>query len=234
MPLHHDPAGFGAGPGTGFGDAQVPQRVAAQLFGPGTLLETLRETTDPEDPARPVLDATTGRGSFRLEWPGGRLLSSTAADAPAGAESLTQDQLLKSGADFAAAWFPEVTTAASPTLTPADGGYLVSYRRYNADHVLMPMGLDVTVSAAGRVTASVARRDADPRLPHPTVTEDAAKQQAAATVPGSRADTALLLAKKVDGQWRPCWSVGLVAPGGAKGTAVFVDAVTGRPVPHQG
>ncbi|MFD8594822.1 VanZ family protein [Kitasatospora sp. NPDC059646] len=234
VPLHHDPAGFGAGPGTG--SAEVPQRIAVQLFGPGTLLEVTRETVDPEDPSRPVLDAGTDRGRFRIEWPGGRLLGSTAADAPAGAQTLTPDQLLKVGADFAATWFPEVTAGASPTLTPVDGGHLVSYRRYNADHVLMPMRLDVTVSAAGRVTASAAGRDADPELPHPTVTAEAATQQAVAALPGSRAGGTTLLAKRIDGRWRPCWSVELVRPGEAKasGAVAFVDAVTGLIVAQRG
>ncbi|MFD0562819.1 VanZ family protein [Kitasatospora saccharophila] len=73
-------------------------------------------------------------------------------------------------------------------------------------------------------------------LPRPVVAEEAAKERAAADAPGTRADSAFLLAKRVDGQWRPCWAVNLVGAGqsGAAGKVGFVDAVTGRVVAREG
>ncbi|MGW4645458.1 VanZ family protein [Kitasatospora sp. NPDC004289] len=237
VPLHRDAVGFGATSSSD--EIEVPQRVADRLFGPGTLLQNTRLTAIPEDPPQQVLEATTDRGQFRIDWPTGRLLISASADSQIDPGPLTKDQVLKVGTDFAATWFPELTQAATSTLTSTDSGggaYMLTYRRYNADNVLMPMRLDITVSTSGRVMASSARWDADPQLPHSTVNADTAKRQAVSAHPGSRADTTFLLAKKIDGQWRPCWAVNIVKPGDtqATGTVEFVDAVTGRVVATRG
>ncbi|MFG2824149.1 VanZ family protein [Kitasatospora sp. NPDC048365] len=233
VPLHHDAPGFGAH--SAADETELPRRIAAQLFGAETLLQTTRLTVAPEDPPQQALEVATDRGQFRIEWPTGRLLSSASADSRTDPGPLSRDQVLKVGTDFATTWFSDLTHAATPALTPTDRAYLLTYRRYNTDNVLMPMRLDITVSTSGRVMASSARWDADPQLPHPTLTADAAKQRAVAAAPGSRADTPLLLAKKVDGQWRPCWSVTLTKPGDTQtsGTAEFIDAVTGQPVAPQ-
>ncbi|MFB9369776.1 VanZ family protein [Kitasatospora albolonga] len=237
VPLHRDAAGFGATSSSD--EIEVPQRVAERLFGPGTLLQNTRLTATPEDPPQQVLEATTDRGQFRIDWPTGRLLISASANSQIDPGPLTKDQVLKVGTDFAATWFPELTQASTSTLTSTDsagGAYMLTYRRYNADNVLMPMRLDITVSTSGRVMASSARWDADPQLPHSTVNADTAKRQAVSAHPGSRADTTFLLAKKIDGQWRPCWAVNIVKPGEtqATGTVEFVDAVTGRAVATRG
>ncbi|MFJ8439241.1 VanZ family protein [Kitasatospora griseola] len=237
VPLHDDPAGWGAGgAGPSTGDYEAAQRIATQLFGPGTWVESFGLATDPKASPQPVFTVVTDRGRFQAEWPAGRLLVSASTGRQVEAEPVTQDQILKAGADFAATWFSDLTPTASPTLTPTDGAYLLSYRRHNSDNVLMPMRLDITVAASGRVTASSAHRDADPQLPHPTVTAEAAEQRAVATQIGSRAATVSLVAKQIDGQWRPCWAVDLVKPGEtrASGTVEFVDAVTGQPVARQG
>ncbi|MFF2626703.1 VanZ family protein [Kitasatospora griseola] len=235
VPLHNDPAGFVSDP-SAHDRYETAERIATQLFGPGTWVTSVGLATDPKVSPQPVLAVVTDRGRFQTEWPGGRLLVSASTARQAEAEPVAQDRILKAGTDFAATWFSDLTPTASPTLTPADGAYLISYRRHNSDNVLMPMRLDITVAASGRVTASSARRDADPQLPHPTVTAEAAEQRAVATLIGSRADTASLVAKQIDGQWRPCWAVELVKPGEtrASGTVEFVDAVTGQPVAHQG
>lgn len=237
VPLHHDAAGFNAH--SAADETEMPQHIAAQLFGPGTLLQTTRLTTIPEKPTEPILDATTDRGQFRIDWPTGRLLNSASANSRIDPGPLTRDQVLKVGTDFAATWFSDLTRAVTPTLASTDtagGAYMLTYRRYNADNVLMPMRLDITVSTSGRVMASSARWDADPQLPQPTVTADTAKQRAVAAVPGSRADTTFLLAKQIDGQWRPCWVVNLIKPGETQssGRVEFIDAVTGQSVAHQG
>ncbi|MFF7455965.1 VanZ family protein [Kitasatospora sp. NPDC008115] len=237
VPLHHDAAGFNAHAAAE--DTETPQRIAAQLFGPGTLLQTTHVATIPEEPSQSILDATTDRGRFRIEWPAGRLLLSASANSQIDPGPLTRDQVLKVGTDFATTWFLDLTRALTPTLTSTDtagGAYLLTYRRYNADNVLMPMRVDITVSTSGRVMASSARWDTDPQLPHPTVTADTAKRRAAAAVPGSRADTTFLLAKQIDGQWRPCWAVNLIKPGETQssGTVEFIDAVTGQSTAHQG
>ncbi|KIQ66842.1 hypothetical protein TR51_05190 [Kitasatospora griseola] len=216
----------------------VSDRIATQLFGPGARVTSFGLHPDPKASSQPVLTVVTDRGRFEAEWPSGRLLVSAAANNQVDPGSLTKDQVLKAGTDFAATWFSDLTPSAGPTLTPtgAEGAFTVSYRRYNSDNVLMPMRLDITVSTSGRIMASSARRDADPQLPRPTVTAETAKQRAVAAVPGSRADTTFILAKQINGQWRPCWAVNLVKQGEtqASGTVEFVDAVTGQPVAHQG
>ncbi|WP_380282905.1 VanZ family protein [Kitasatospora purpeofusca] len=158
VPLHHDAAGFNAH--STADETEIPQRIAAQLFGPGTVLQTTRLTTTPEKPSQPILDATTDRGQFRIEWPTGRLLNSASADSLIDPGPLTRDQVLKVGTDFAAVWFSDLTRAVTPTLTPTDtagGAYTLTYRRYDADNVLLPMRLDITVSTSGRVMASSVR-----------------------------------------------------------------------------
>ncbi|MEV7213679.1 VanZ family protein [Kitasatospora cineracea] len=238
IPLYRDEAGFGTS-ASDDGGAGASRRIAAKLFGPDAHVETTQMGPNPEKSSQRVLDVTTDRGRFRIEWPTERLLLSASADSQVDPGPLTQDQVREVGADFAAAWFSELTSAATQTLTPTDsagGAYMLTYRRYNSDAVLMPMRLDITVSTSGRIMASSARWDADPQLPHPAVSADAAKAKAVSTVPGSRADTTFLLAKQIDGRWRPCWAVNLIGQGEAQrsGTVDFVDAVTGQSVAHQG
>ncbi|MBO1414429.1 hypothetical protein [Streptomyces sp. FH025] len=98
------------------------------------------------------------------------------------------------------------------------------------------MRLDITISTSGRIMASTSSRVSAPQLPRPTVLVDAAQREAAASRPGSRADTAFLLAKEFDGQWRPCWAVNLIKAGEVKptGAVAFVDAVTGKVITQQG
>ncbi|RKE19406.1 VanZ family protein [Streptomyces sp. TLI_171] len=236
VPLHRDAAGFVANPTRD--QQETAERIAARLFGPGTRIESFGVVPDPKVSPRPVLKTVTDRGGFETEWPSGRLLVSASADTRVDAGPLTEDQVLEAGADFAAAWFSDLTSAANPTLASAgaEGAYLVTYRRYNGDNVLMPMRLDISVSTSGRIMASSARWDADPQLPHPTVTAEAAKQRAVSTLPGSRTDTTFLLAKQINGEWRPCWAVNLVKPGEdrSSGTVEFIDALTGQAVAHQG
>ncbi|WP_051732094.1 VanZ family protein [Kitasatospora phosalacinea] len=238
IPLYHDESGFGTN-SSDDGGVGASRRIAVKLFGPDTQVQTTQMGPNPEKSSQRVLDVTTDRGQFRIEWPTERLLLSASANSQVDPGSLTQDQVLKVGADFATTWFSDLTPAATRTLTPTDsagGAYMLTYRRYNSDAVLMPMRLDITVSTSGRIMASSARWDTDPQLPHPTVSADAAKAKAVSTVPGSRADTTFLLAKQIDGQWRPCWAVNLIKQGEAQrsGTVDFVDAITGQSVAHQG
>ncbi|MFD0567817.1 VanZ family protein [Kitasatospora saccharophila] len=238
IPLYYDEAGFGTS-SSDDGGISASRRIAVKLFGPDAQVETTQMGVNPESSSQRFLDVTTDRGQFRIEWPNERLLLSASANSQVDRGSLTQEQVLKAGSEFATTWFSDLTTTATRTIAPTDSAgdaYMLTYRRYNSDGVLMPMRLDITVSTSGRIMASSARWDADPQLPHPVVGADAAKAKAVSTVPGSRADTTFLLAKQIDGQWKPCWAVNLIKQGEAQrsGTVDFVDAITGQSVAHQG
>ncbi|GAA2114649.1 hypothetical protein GCM10009759_59070 [Kitasatospora saccharophila] len=241
VPLYRDETGFSGRPGPDDSSQQLAaiDEIAPKLFGAGTRIDYFGMVADPGGSPQPVLRVSAYGGEFQLAWPSRHLLMSAADDHKIDPGPLSREQVLKAGADFASVWFAELVSGVTPTLAPTGGeggAYVVTYRRYNADGVLMPMRVDVTVSTSGRVMASAARWDADPPLPRPVVAEEAAKERAAADAPGTRADSAFLLAKRVDGQWRPCWAVNLVGAGqsGAAGKVGFVDAVTGRVVAREG
>ncbi|MFC8716992.1 VanZ family protein [Kitasatospora sp. NPDC057198] len=240
VPLYRDETGFSGRPSMddSYQQTEAINEITPRLFGPDTRISTIQRVPDPEGSPGLGLKVSTYGGEFQLEWPSRHLLMSAAADHEVDPGPLTQDQVLEAGADFASVWFAELLPGATPTLEPTGGeggAYVVTYRRHNADGVLMPMRVDVTVSTSGRVMASAARWDADPQLPHPVVGVEAAEARAVADVPGARADTAFLVAEQVDGQWRPCWAVNLVGAGKDGAAAVgFVDAVTGQVVAHQG
>jgi hypothetical protein len=214
---------------------QVAQPIATKLFGPRAhVLHTSLSSPTPDSPQQ-VLSVDTDQGTFQTQWPNGRLVAAKSADQMDDHGSLTENQLVDSGAAFAAQWFPQVVADSTRTVTPVGRtgeARLLSYRRY-ADGVLMPLRLDITVSSSGRLLAASSRLVEDPRLPHATVAMDAARSAAGAAHPGSRTDVAFLLAKQVGGQWRPCWAVNLIDPGkaSATGSVAYVDAVTGEVLP---
>ncbi|MFF4818021.1 VanZ family protein [Kitasatospora sp. NPDC001309] len=229
VPVYRNPAGFVRSETE---DIVTVTEEAKRLFGAEVKVLTTSS-------GGAVLSVGTDRGTFELEQPGGKLITFVAADHGVDGGSLTEEQVRSVGRAFAEAWFADQIVGAEQTVAPVGSNgdaRVISYRRRNADGVLMPMRLDITVSTSGRIMAATARRVADPELPHVTVTVEVAKKAGTAARPGTRADTAFLLAKEVGGKWRPCWAVNLVREGEAKaaGLVAFVDAVSGQVVAQQG
>lgn len=98
--------------------------------------------------------------------------------------------------------------------------YVVTYRRH-ADGVMMPMCLDLTLTPTGRMIGFTARTVEDPALPRVTVDEAGARDLARKAT-GLPTDSALLLARRVKGEWRP---VRLVGSGRH---SIVIDAATGE------
>ncbi|MFE9426791.1 VanZ family protein [Kitasatospora sp. NPDC006697] len=216
-------------------DIAVARQAAEKLFGPQVHVETTKLAPDPSVGPGPRLAVTTDAGSFQLLWPSQQLAEMASANLRADDGNLTASQMEAIGNQFISTWFPNGIGDAQRTASPAGKqgeARAISYRRHNADGVLMPLRLDVMISAGGRVMSARALLTPDPQLPHPTVSQEIAEQQAVRENPGSRATDAFLLAKQIGGQWRPCWFVSLSSSGQDQSSSpsVYIDGLSGAVV----
>ncbi|MCK8434178.1 VanZ family protein [Streptomyces sp. D2-8] len=166
----------------------------------------------------------TNRGSLSGWWPEKDLERAWSSNTRGDEGSLSQNEVAAAADTYARKWIPKNVAGSKQQIRPIGGGatkaYVVSYRRYSED-VLLPMRLDLTVTTTGRVIGFTARTIADPDLPPVTVDEAKARAVAkgATDLP---TESALLLAQKINGEWRPVWLVG----SGKKDIAI--DAATGE------
>ncbi|MHB6912735.1 VanZ family protein [Streptomyces sp. DB-54] len=181
------------------------------------------------------MEAETTQGNIVALWPEKKIQSFSVhlKDAGTPATRLSAKEIRTTGDHFAEKWFPEGISESKvtfQTLGQNSAGYLASYRRYVND-VMMPMRLDLTITAAGKVVGMAARSVPDPDLPKVTITEDAAKKQAEQGNANMTAKPVKLLAQKVHNIWRPVWMVGLsTSPGQKAESTAFIDAVSGHEV----
>lgn len=120
-----------------------------------------------------------------------------------------------------------------PAGTDAEFGWIVSWRRRNAQGVLMPMRLDVEIDRGGRVSQLLVRHIADPTgLPPIKVSKATAQKTALAFAARSLADgtqphanDSELLAVKREGTWHTQWLFSLQSGP----SPVYVDATDGTP-----
>ncbi|NBM17665.1 VanZ family protein [Streptomyces sp. GC420] len=131
-----------------------------------------------------------------------------------------------------AAWgIKEAQTTASAVGSEAELGWMISWRRRDANGVLMPMRLDIQVDRTGRVSQLIMLDIPDPSVTSPSIAKaDAVKEvlkQVKLGAPGLENKAgAELLAQQVSGQWRPCWLVtGKHSDTSFSGT---VDAISGK------
>ncbi|MER6786201.1 VanZ family protein [Streptomyces sp. NPDC000658] len=201
--------------------------AARGVFGSDT---QVRETATEKDGDRLRITATTNRGAVTGTWPAKTLESArsshTRDDAGSLGKSLDRNEVAAAAAQFARKWFPRNVKGSEQRVRFVGDGpapaYTVVYRRY-VDEVMMPMRLDLTLTASGRVIGFSARTVDDPVLPRVTVDEAGARALAKAST-GLPGRSALLLAQRVRGEWRPVWLVG----GGKRDVAI--DAATGERV----
>ncbi|MEU4876573.1 VanZ family protein [Streptomyces sp. NPDC021608] len=197
--------------------------VAEGVFGSGT---RVRETASATQGRRLRITATTNRGTVTGIWPAKTLESARFSTVRGDEGSLDTSDVAAAAARFAHRWFPQNVKGSRQRVRCTGDGptrvCAVAYRRY-VDEVMMPMRLDLAVSASGRVLGFTARTVDDPVLARVTV--DVAEAEALAKAPaGSPGTSAVLLAARVRGAWRPVWLVG----GG--GRHVTIDAATGERV----
>ncbi|MFJ3792318.1 VanZ family protein [Kitasatospora sp. NPDC090091] len=167
VPVHRDlgvrtPAAGARPAPDGDGGLALATALTARLYGPQA-----RVLTTSVLPA-PRFAVTTDAGSFRTDWPAGRLLSFTAVPGPAdgapgpvGAVPVGAEEQVAAGARFAAEWFADLTASVAPTVTPGgpDGASrTLGYHRTGPDGAPQAAGVEITVDPAGRVTAAAAVR----------------------------------------------------------------------------
>ena len=182
-----------------------------------------------------TVSAEVASGFAELSWPDGErftahLLPEDRGYAVPGAEGPVAGagDAKKVAVAYAKEYAPWAA-GARVTVHREDGeGWTVSWRRLR-DGVVMPMRLDVTVAASGRVTGLTARDVADPELPDARVDEARAWrifERAQGLRPGEgKRERPVLLAQKWDGRWRVHWLMG-IRLGEFPRTGV-VDAVDG-------
>lgn len=207
------------------GSDQWIAEAAEGVFGKGTVVE---QTSAELEGARSLITATTNRGTVSGWWPDRTLKQAWSSDDKGDTGTFDQAQAMRQGDAYAAKWFPGSLAGSKKKVRELGEGndptapYMVSYRRYVND-VMMPMRLDITVTKAGRIMGFTSSPEKDPDLPKVTLEEGAAKR-IASQLSGKKATSALLLAQKVSGEWRPVWLIGV------NDADVFVDAVTGKSV----
>ncbi|MFJ6788691.1 VanZ family protein [Streptomyces angustmyceticus] len=178
------------------------------------------------------LSADTAQGNVAALWPERKLIR-FALRSESGTGTASEGETQTAGDRFAKKWFPKDIVGAKATHRPPDGDrgpHTLTYRRY-IDGVMMPMRLDVTISASGRVTGLTARTPEDPNIPKAVVTKDKAKKQAERTAPGTTALPVTLLAQRVNHAWRPVWMISIARERKQNvESTIFIDAVTAAEV----
>ncbi|MFE0650749.1 VanZ family protein [Streptomyces sp. NPDC059534] len=235
----------------GIGRASSEQETAVEVeirkfFGDHYEISQVQFARGPEDMGT-VMAQLVGGGSVELSWPDRRKFTayldmSNTGDPSgyfvpgrSGSPSSIQEaaKTARSYAETSAPWGLEGSVPSSVAVgEKAELGWMTSWRRRNADGVLMPMRLDVQVDRSGRVTQLIALNIADPALPVPRITKDQAVSalvtQSGATgkgIPQKPNASAELLAEERDGKWIPTW---LVEVQGTQLISGSVDAVSGR------
>lgn len=179
------------------------------------------------------LKAETAQGNVVALWPDRKLARFVLKEGGSSTGTLSEAEIQAAGDRFAKKWFPKDVVGAKVTHRATDGNRgprILTYRRY-VDGVMMPMRLDLTISASGRVMGLAARATDDPVLPKAVVTKGVAKKRAERAAAGGTAIPVKLLAQRVNHAWRPVWMVSIV--GEQKQTVestVFIDAVTAATV----
>ncbi|MFD7121847.1 VanZ family protein [Streptomyces sp. NPDC059922] len=234
----------------GIGQANSDQQNAAReavenAFGDHYKIKAINFASGPDGSGTVV--ASFADGFAELSWPDRRefkaSLDISNTGKPSGypvggsgkAPSDEQDSR-KIARDYASAHAPWGLVGAEPLTvkvgSKAELGWMTSWRRRNADGVLMPMRLDVQVDRTGRVSQLITRNVEDPVLQAPEVTKDAAisvfldkVNSSGEKDPDLKVDVELI-AKEVDGRWRTEWLVFAQASGDA--ITANVDAVSGQ------
>ncbi|MGW1978816.1 VanZ family protein [Streptomyces sp. NPDC001889] len=201
--------------------------VAEEVFGPGTRTE--ETVTDLNGESRRIT-VVTNRGEITGRWPEKALERAWSSDNRIEDGDLNRAQALTIGAKFAHRWFPDSTAGSRRTLdrmgeagTPL---YVLTYRRY-VDDVMMPMRLDITITATGRIMGFASKPEPDPELPPVSVSREEA-MRLAKKMSGAPAEAAVLLAQRVRGTWRPVWMTSVKTA--TQDPNLFLDAVTGERV----
>ncbi|GAB3109920.1 hypothetical protein GCM10027160_09520 [Streptomyces calidiresistens] len=98
------------------------------------------------------------------------------------------------------------------------------------DGAAMPARVELLLRSDGRLVHLTADTTPDPDLPPVVMTEADALAAARrhAGVPAPEESTAGLVAEEVDGEWRPVWSVELIASGTRR--LVRIDAADAEPI----
>ncbi|TJZ99509.1 VanZ family protein [Actinacidiphila oryziradicis] len=198
-----------------------------------------------------LLRLDEGKASAQLTWPDKRALTvSLENSSKVTAESFpipgsrvkpdTAQSAQRIAQTYAQKFYPASMAGAKTIVKPvgakAELGWMVSWRRTNADGVLMPMRLDVEVNRAGRISQLVSSPVNDPQnLPPITLSRKAAEEKALKSIHGYLQTTPLkvsgvrLQAMERAGKWR---SVYLFTYRTDKGDEVmsvtYVDATTGQ------
>ncbi|WP_158727293.1 VanZ family protein [Streptomyces sp. NRRL S-31] len=195
--------------------------VAKGIYGDD--VEMLGTVTEKEG-SRLKITANTNRGSISGWWPERDIDRAWSSNTRGEEGGLNHEQVATIADDFARKWIPKNFAGSQRKIRPIGESpttaYEVTYRRY-AQGVLLPMRLDLTVTAAGRVIGFTAKTVEDPALPRVTMNEAKARALAS-SMTGTPSESALLLAQQIRGDWRPVWLVG------SGNRDVAFDAATGE------
>ncbi len=192
------------------------------------------------------------QGNASLTWPDAKELTVTfettdkttsASFSVPGADKTkpdNADDAYEIAETYARRYFPAALSGSKHFVDPvgekAELGWMVSWRRKNADGVLMPLRLDVQINTAGRISQLLTASTEDPKdLPKVSISQQTAEAAALksimAEIKGTKlkvADSSLMAVER-SGEWRAQWLVTFEDPKGeAFLTVTYVDAATGK------
>ncbi|MEU8773436.1 VanZ family protein [Streptomyces sp. NPDC048606] len=209
------------------GAAEWLGRAARDAFGPDAATRGVRTV---EREGRWIVSAENEKGTIEGIWPERKITRVIATDNRAESGALSAVEAATVGQEFAGRWFPDEvrgSTLKTSALAGSSGDhsvYELTYRRY-VDQVMMPMRLDIAVTSGGRILSAVCAPEPDPPFDAPVLTRGQAEERVRHST-GQRSTSAVLLAQKIAGVWRPVWMMGM--PEGSRVPDAFVDARTGN------
>ncbi|WP_434600115.1 VanZ family protein [Streptomyces sp. A5-4] len=233
-------------------EKQAAQKAMDNAFGARyTVADVQVQPPWENSPGSLLIELADKKGNASLTWPDARELTvsfensdkTTSASFPvpgADKKPANADDAYAIAQTYARRYFPAALSKskhfADPVGDQAELGWMVSWRRKNADGVLMPLRLDVQINTAGRISQLLTANAEDPEgLPKPRISKATAETTAlksiTAEVKGIKLKVAnsSLMAVEISGEWRPEWSVTFEDPQGETFlTATYVDAVTGK------
>ncbi|MEU6934814.1 VanZ family protein [Streptomyces sp. NPDC046374] len=190
-----------------------------------------------------VMAQFAGGGSAELRWPGRdtfqAYLDMSSTGQPSGyplpgakASPVNEQQAQQVATAYAARHAVWGLRDSQPKTTKVDEkaelGWMTSWRRHDANGVLMPMRLDIQVNRAGLATQIIMTNIPDPHLPSPRIRKEEA---VAALLSANKQDgtkppaaTAVLLATLSNGTWIPAWRIEVQ---GRQPISGSVNAMTG-------
>ncbi|MBP2472701.1 hypothetical protein JOF53_001573 [Crossiella equi] len=223
-------------------DTPVPEPVTASREQDDLLRDTARRFLGPEAghqlrEVRPVEDKTlliatltsggTSRGTVYLDWPAGEVTAAEFTPPLAPSPNPVDATAARDIATLLARTHFPWALAAELRVQPTPSGDFSASWRQHRDGILLPLRADLLLDKQGALVQFSTAKIPAPPLCAVTITQSQAETTATTARPGRQVARGELVARQVNNQWTPVWSLGLVPLNGSP-EQVFIHACDGR------